>query len=162
MEKELVAGAVGTSDHRQRVERTSPTWLNSRLAQLRERPASSGFRSERKLPLALCPSARTSAGTIFAEVVDAGDGVLPRPTNRENHLHHRLVPTGDKKPSVLKGFEHNHCLNKTMVPRKGLRLDPPNYSKNNNLPLHRFRRLYHWTVLLSTLSDRPQLRLSRS
>ncbi len=42
-----------------------------------------------------------------------------------------------------------------MVPRKGLGLYPSNCSKNSHLLLRQVRRLYHWTVLVSTLLWSP-------
>jgi len=43
-----------------------------------------------------------------------------------------------------------------------LGLDPSNYSKNSHLPLRQARRLYHWTVLVSTYSGRQSARMAKA
>lgn len=53
-------------------------------------------------------------------------------------------------------------IQKKLVPRKGLGLDPSNYSKNRYLPLRQVRHLYHWSVLVSILLWSSKARTARA
>lgn len=64
-----------------------------------------------------------------------------------------VLRTGQSAKSPA--FSRYQSLGVLMVPRKGLGLDPSNYSKNSHLPLRRVRCLYHWAVLVSTLLCSP-------
>src|SRR3954467_1115268 len=67
----------------------------------------------------------------------------------------RSSRTGDKRPRIRRKCSLTRGMRKKMVPRKGLGLDPSNYSKNSRLPLRQVRLLYHWTVRVSTLLWAP-------
>lgn len=75
-----------------------------------------------------------------------------RPNNLEQQCYTPLLHSRGQC-NTLEGLIYLYlfAIQNCMVPRKGLGINPTNYSKNSHLPLRQVRRLYHWTVLVSTL-----------